>query len=103
MFPHLRFSWLPEKSKMNSSLSVRDQQNQLLGIIHMPRELAGSWKKCCFSLPFPQIAALGKHPALKLCQPQGRCCSARQGRGAQGLTRGRSLGAWEGAGSCLVC
>lgn len=62
-----------------TSLSVRDQQNQLLGIIHMPRELAGSWKKCCFSLPFPQIAVLGKHPALKLCQPQGRCFSTRQG------------------------
>lgn len=40
-FPHLKFCWL-EKSKMNPSLSVRDQQNQLLGIMHLPRELAGS-------------------------------------------------------------
>lgn len=72
--PHLQFSWL---EKTNMSLSVRDPQNQLSGIIHTPGELAGSGKKCCFSLPFPQIAVLGKHPALKLRQPQGRRLSTR--------------------------
>ena len=53
--PHLRFSW-GAQSKINLSLSAKDQQNEPLVIIHVLRRLAGSWEKCCFSLPFPQIA-----------------------------------------------
>lgn len=53
--PHLGFSW-GAQSKMNLSLSAKDQQNESLEIIHVLRRLAGSWEECCFSLPFPQIA-----------------------------------------------
>lgn len=53
--PHLGFSW-GAQSKMNSSLSAKDPQNEPLEIIHVLRRLAGSWEECCFSLPFPQIA-----------------------------------------------
>ena len=35
--------------------------NEPLGIIPVRRGLAGGWEKCCFSLPFPQIAVSGKH------------------------------------------
>lgn len=61
-------------------------QNESVGVIAAwGAGQAGSWEKCGFSVPFPQIAVSGKHPALERCQPQGRRFDACQGGRVQRL------------------
>lgn len=70
----------------------------------MRRGLAGGGKKCCFSLPFPQIAVSGKHlPAVSLgggaLTParDGAPRTPRAGAGGFGRERFPGGGVW-GAG-----
>lgn len=86
--PYLAFFWADE-SKINLSLSAKDHQNELSGVIHVLGGLAGSWRRCCFSLPFPQIAVLVNTQHFSSVSHQGGALRP------QGKARAGACGAWD--------